>query len=83
MVTPEKERRAPAKDDAPVQSLNQANPEYPSAGKRHALRRRYGVAYAFLKLRQQPFCAVCWFIEQQCSAIETAHELAQWNRGIR
>ena len=43
-------------------------------------REDYGAAYKFLRCIQRPFFAAAWLIEQQCVRIETAHELAKWNR---
>jgi hypothetical protein len=45
-------------------------------------RQDYGAAYKFLRRIQRPFYAAGWLIEQQCARIETAHELAKWNRDL-
>lgn len=40
----------------------------------------YGARYKFLRSVQHLSDAVSLWIEQQCAHIETAHELAKWNR---
>lgn len=43
----------------------------------------YRRLYRFLRAIQRPGWAFCWAIERLCSKIETASELAKWNRENR
>jgi hypothetical protein len=44
--------------------------------------RDYGRVYAFARLLQAPLVDVVLLLERFCSRIETAHELAEWNRAL-
>jgi hypothetical protein len=41
---------------------------------------KYGARYNLLRFVQKPFFDIGWRIERECARIETAHELAKWNR---
>jgi hypothetical protein len=45
-------------------------------------RKDYGSVYVFARLLQAPFAAVVFVLERFCSRIETAQELAKWNRAL-
>ena len=52
----------------------------PGATNTGQVKNDYGLVYRLQRTLQAPFCAACWWLEQRCSQIETAHELTKWNR---